>query len=58
MRQFVSGRRTWLDVMNAVRESTSAQIDVVDARFGAQAAYARLALRSGRWRPDGKGLSQ
>lgn len=52
MRQFTSGRRTWLDVMNAVREATSAEIDAVDARISAQSSLVRILLLSGRWTPE------
>lgn len=51
MRQFASGRRTWLDVMNAVREANSAEIDALEARIAAQASLARLLLISGQWVP-------
>ncbi len=49
MRQFVSGRRTWLDVMNAVREATTAESDAVDAAASASEARDRLLMRSGSW---------
>lgn len=49
MRQFTSGRRTWLDVMNAVRENTTAQIDALDARMNMLAYLSRLMMRTGRW---------
>jgi adhesin transport system outer membrane protein len=52
MRQFTSGRRTWLDVMNAVREATSAEIDALDARIAAQSSLVRISLLSGRWTPQ------
>lgn len=52
MRQFVAGRRTWLDVMNAVRESTAAQLAEVDARVSATASAGRILLRTGRWLPQ------
>ena len=52
MRQFTSGRRTWLDVMNAVREATSAEIDALDARISAQSSFVRILLLSGRWTPE------
>lgn len=52
MRQFTSGRRTWLDVMNAVREATSAEIDALDARISAQSSLVRILLLSGRWTPE------
>ena len=51
MRQFASGRRTWLDVMNAVREANSAEIDALEARIAAQSSLARLLLLSGQWVP-------
>ncbi|HKX79746.1 MAG TPA: TolC family protein [Novosphingobium sp.] len=50
-RQFIAGRRSWLDVMNALREAVSAQIGQSDAEFTAMAAGTVLLLRSGRWRP-------
>lgn len=52
MRQFVAGRRTWFDVMNAVRESMTARLGEVDARVSAMASAARLLMRSGRWTPQ------
>lgn len=52
MRQFISGRRTWLDVMNAVREATTARIDALDAQVNTLAYLSRLMMRTGRWRPD------
>lgn len=52
MRQFITGRRTWLDVMNAVRESTSARIALIDAQTTAMASTGRLLLRTCEWRPD------
>lgn len=51
MRQFTSGRRTWLDVMNAVREATSAETDVIEARISAQSSLTRILLLSGQWAP-------
>lgn len=51
MRQFTSGRRTWLDVMNAVREATTAEIDVIEARVAAHSSLTRIMLLSGRWAP-------
>jgi adhesin transport system outer membrane protein len=49
LRQFVSGRRTWLDVMNAVREATTAENDAIDAEANALQARDRLLMRSGQW---------
>jgi len=59
VRQFTSGRRTWLDVMNAVREGTSAESDAVDAAASANEARDRLLMRSGSWPfPDDGGDMQ
>jgi adhesin transport system outer membrane protein len=49
MRQFTSGRRTWLDVMNAMREVTSAEIDALDARITAHLTQTRILLLAGKW---------
>lgn len=43
-RQYVTGRKNWIEVMNAVREATQAQFSVEDAR--AQAITAGLRLRA------------
>ena len=51
MRQFITGRRSWLDVMNALREAVNAEIGRVDSEATAMSAAVRLTLRSGRWRP-------
>lgn len=58
MRQFTSGRRTWLDVMNAVRESTAAEVDALDARISAQSALTRILLLSGKWMPAAEEVPQ
>ena len=52
MRQFIAGRRSWLDVMNALREAVNAQIDRADSEVSAMASAVRLLLVSGRWRPE------
>lgn len=49
MRQFITGRRTWLDVMNAVRESNAARITLADAELRAMTSAARLLIRSCQW---------
>lgn len=51
MRQFTSGRRTWLDVMNAVRETSTAEIDSLEAQIAGQSALVRIMLLSGLWKP-------
>jgi adhesin transport system outer membrane protein len=48
-RQFIAGRRTWLDVMNAVRESMAASLTESEAELSALAAYTRLMARSCHW---------
>lgn len=58
MRQYTSGKRTWLDVMNAVREATTAETDVVDARSSAQSSLTRILLLSGQWTPVAEGAAQ
>lgn len=49
MRQFASGRRSWLDVMNAVREATSAETDALEVRVSARSLLTRILLLSGQW---------
>lgn len=51
MRQFIAGRRSWLDVMNALREAVTAQLGKVDSEAAVMASASRLLIRSGRWRP-------
>lgn len=52
MRQFIAGRRSWLDVMNSLRERLSAHSGLVQAQVTAMAATVKLSLRTGRWQPD------
>ena len=52
-RQFVAGRRSWLDVLNAAREVTSARAAESDARVNAAASATRILALSCRWRPLG-----
>ena len=46
-RQYTAGRKTWLDVLNTVRESTQADVAVTDASAQASAALLRLKLDTG-----------
>jgi outer membrane protein, adhesin transport system len=46
-RQYTAGRKTWLDVLNAVREATQAELALADAQSQMQAAVLRLKLFSG-----------
>jgi adhesin transport system outer membrane protein len=52
MRQFITGRRTWLDVMNSVREFNSARIGLTEAKISAMGSATRLRLRTCRWTPQ------
>ena len=49
-RQYVAGRKSWLDMMNSVREVEQAELASVDVRYEAQAAALRLRLESGSLR--------
>ncbi len=52
-RQFVAGRRSWLDVLNTAREVISARVAESDARVNAAANATRIMALSCRWRPAG-----
>ena len=46
-RQFVAGRKSWLDVLNALRDLTQSDIRLTQAQASATAGLYRLRLRSG-----------
>lgn len=46
-RQYAAGRKSWIDVLNAVREAGQAELGRVDASHQAQAAAWRLRLLTG-----------
>ena len=48
-RQYIAGRKSWLDVLNAVRESAQADLARVDARYQMLSAAWRLGIHTGRW---------
>lgn len=50
-RQFIAGRRTWLDVMNALQETTNNRLAVIEAEATAEVTAARIALRTCAWQP-------
>lgn len=50
-RQFIAGRRTWLDVMNALQESTNTRLAIVESETTAQLTAARISLRTCAWAP-------
>jgi adhesin transport system outer membrane protein len=58
VRQFIAGRRSWLDVMNALREAVTAELGKTDAEISAMSTAVRLLIRSGRWRPQFDGPGQ
>lgn len=51
-RQFIAGRRSWLDVMNAVREAANARRTESDARVMAAMGTAQILALTCRWQPD------
>lgn len=53
-RLFIAGRRSWLDVMNALGEAYRTRLSQRDARVLAESSAARILALSCRWRP-GKG---
>ncbi len=46
-RQYTAGRKTWIDVLNAVREATQSEMAVADASAQLAAAALRLRLLAG-----------
>lgn len=56
LRQYQVGRKTWLDVLNAQRETTQARYTLADLEAGIQSAHLRLLLLSGRI--DARSLSR
>lgn len=51
-RQFVAGRRSWLDLLNTAREVTSARQTASDARITAATSAARILALACRWQFD------
>ena len=47
-RQFQAGRKSWLDLLNAVRELAQNQYALADARASMVAAMNRLQIRAGQ----------
>jgi adhesin transport system outer membrane protein len=58
VRQFIAGRRSWLDVMNSLREALTARVAQSDAEYTAMSDAVRLLLLSGRWQPSFSGKAQ
>lgn len=53
-RQFIAGRRTWLDVMNSLQETSSTRLGLVESEVLAMLTSARIALRTCAWEPRGR----
>jgi adhesin transport system outer membrane protein len=53
-RLFVTGRRSWIDLLNSVREIAQAEQAEAEARAGSVGAYYRLGLLLGipMWSPE------
>ena len=52
-RQFTAGRKSWLDVMNAVREAAQSELTVADMNAQVVGSALRLKLRMGLLNPEG-----
>jgi len=50
VRQFIAGRRSWLDLLNSIREDLANQVSLAQAEVTAMSTATRLNLSSGRWR--------
>ena len=57
LRLFMSGRRSWLDVMNSFQETTSADLNLIDTQSNAWLSMNRLLLLTGRWQMDLKDIN-
>ncbi len=51
-RQYVIGRKTWIDVLNAVREATQSELTAEDAHAQMLAASLRLRAQTGTLKPN------
>nr|WP_232367486.1 TolC family protein [Altererythrobacter lutimaris] len=52
-RQFVAGRRSWLDLSNAVTEVISSQLSANDNQTASAASAALILVLTCRWQPQG-----
>lgn len=48
-RQFEAGRKSWLDLLNTLRETQAQEIQWIQAVGAAQVAHNKLRLKSGEW---------
>lgn len=51
-RQFIAGHRSWLDVMNAIREDINARLTKTTVEVNAIDTATQLELGTGRWQPS------
>lgn len=49
LRLFTSGRRSWLDLINAVREHSQSELQLVDAQAALVGAGFKINLMAGQW---------
>lgn len=49
LRLFTSGRRSWLDLINAVREHSQSELQLVDAQAALVGAGYKINLMAGQW---------
>ena len=52
IRQYIAGRKTWLDVLNSERELTQSRLTLADTRAAAISAQSRMARLAGLIRFD------
>lgn len=57
LRQFAAGRRTWPEVLNAVRETVTAELVRIDAEAAVIGSRLRLMLLTGQWQPWGSEMT-
>lgn len=53
-RQFLSGRKTWLDVLNAFNESLSADLSYEESKLTMVSSATKILILTCRWRPQGQ----
>lgn len=49
-RQYTAGRKSWIDVLNAVREATQSELAVMDVKAQISSAVLSLQVLTGQWR--------
>ena len=49
LRLFTSGRRSWLDLINAVREHSQSELQLVEAQAALVGGGFKINLMAGQW---------